>query len=1033
MVIASLQTFRPRPPHGPEVVSGQDLREVVSRLALRHRPPSGALRVVVGEGPEVAEAYLEARARVVGPLASDAGVGQPRVDPRFHVRLPLDPSGLPGPRTSDDADLVLVPEVRDGQVVSLVAAAGRALAAGGTLVLGLRRGDRRGIEASLAAADLRVRERVVLESGLEVIVAVDPRPRVELPEVLAGIDRSTCVDRERLLAAAQREPWRGPLRSDGGGERMVAELVGALEQQLEDGEVDVRTLPWPSLDVGADAEADASQAGCDDLVVMPHPDDESIYVGGTIAGLTAAGRRVRLLTVTDGAGGRGGDGLALRRRAELELAAEVLGIEAVRVLGWSDFGKYRDAAKSEPVTGADSLRAWGLRTALTELVAEIRRVRPRRLLGLDPEVDPNFSLHGHHLGLGILLAVAFHAAADGEFEPGAGAAWACDEHRVAAPASHGEWSETFEIDRGLAARALRAHATQSYSTVRLLEALQDPEHCSVEHTRVLQARRLLPWTLVKRSVGPAVDAGVDWEAEAERVRALPRPRAQLVELLREQAGAQLDAEQQHSLQVLAREGSVTIVTGQQVGLLGGPAYTLAKAVSAVALARRLQRQGIDAVPVFWLASQDHDLEEVQRVPRLSGSSLRLGLRSDGGPVGLRPLGSGIDALWQELVESLPPGVDPEMLERLRAWHRADQTFTSSFVGTLQQAMRGTGLLVLNPADPAFARLAGPLLRRAAHEAEAVDQALAAARQRLHAEGREETIATADFRERGVSQVFLVDDQGQRRRLPRTGHDLAALDAVLERAPQRLSGAALLRPVVQDFVLPTLAYVGGPTERRYLDQTTELHAWAGVPGPRVIDRTRLHFASFGDAKALAFAGGIDALRSDAAPLTTLARRALSPATRVWLRRLEQLIVRLRAPTLSAAALRDRLAGIMQPDPAALRDLPRLARHWPRRWEQVQGRADDVLHGPGQPGPRHAVARLRGELLRLHRSILRDARRTIPEAIDAWHRVGSEPAPPERRTTVVELLARSGPTLPGTILSALEAELSSELRLRIANQP
>ena len=70
------------------------------------------------------------------------------------------------------------------------------------------------------------------------------------------------------------------------------------------------------------------------------------------------------------------------------------------------------------------------------------------------------------------------------------------------------------------------------------------------------------------------------------------------------------------LQALSQPGTVVVVTGQQVGLLGGPAYTLAKALTAVALARRLERQGVPAVPVFWLASQDHDLREAQRVPRL---------------------------------------------------------------------------------------------------------------------------------------------------------------------------------------------------------------------------------------------------------------------------------------------------------------------------------------------------------------------------------------------------------------------------------
>ena len=111
---------------------------------------------------------------------------------------------------------------------------------------------------------------------------------------------------------------------------------------------------------------------------------------------------------------------------------------------------------------------------------------------------------------------------------------------------------------------------------------------------------------------PPTAAGID--AAAREVRLDPAARASLVEVLREQnrrfgAGNQMDSAATRNLERLAA-GAVAIVTGQQAGLFSGPAYTFYKAISAARVAEETTRRGIDAVPVFWLATEDHDLAEV---------------------------------------------------------------------------------------------------------------------------------------------------------------------------------------------------------------------------------------------------------------------------------------------------------------------------------------------------------------------------------------------------------------------------------------
>jgi bacillithiol synthase len=271
-------------------------------------------------------------------------------------------------------------------------------------------------------------------------------------------------------------------------------------------------------------------------------------------------------------------------------------------------------------------------------------------------------------------------------------------------------------------------------------------------------------------------------------------------------------------------GAGAVVTGQQVALFGGPLFTLLKAATVL---ERAQTAGM--VPIFWLASEDHDLAEVDHVTlpaRHALHTLKLHQEetSAGRPVGSLALGPKIAPLLDRAAELI--GGTPEF-DLLTASYTPGATFTSAFARLLSGIFADHGLVVIDASSRAFHALGAPVLRHAIEHAAGLEAALHE-RDRLLAErGYHSQVLVAP----GSSLLFLLDaDTGARMPLRRRGDTWLAgkttltsadLLAILEAAPERLSPNALLRPVFQDFVLPTAAYIGGPAEIAYFAQSQVL--------------------------------------------------------------------------------------------------------------------------------------------------------------------------------------------------------------------
>ncbi|MDX2269752.1 MAG: bacillithiol biosynthesis cysteine-adding enzyme BshC [Bryobacter sp.] len=296
---------------------------------------------------------------------------------------------------------------------------------------------------------------------------------------------------------------------------------------------------------------------------------------------------------------------------------------------------------------------------------------------------------------------------------------------------------------------------------------------------------------------------------AEAVEYPQERRAALVEALREING------ESEALQRLAQPGTVAILTGQQVGLYGGPAYTLYKGLTAIHTARELTAAGIEAVPVFWLATEDHDVEEVRSALFFEGA-VEAQAAPDERPAGLHTLAG--------LPQDLPLGpLGGEAAALAQRHYQNGATFGSAFLGFLRELLAPYGLLFADPLSPALRQLGAPLLAAAAQQAAELSPLLAERNAELEARGYH---AQVHFEPEQTSLFFLLRE-GKRQAWKFDGKRFHAgqesySPEEFARFGPALSPNALLRPVWQDWMFPTAALVGGPGELAYFAQSEVLY-------------------------------------------------------------------------------------------------------------------------------------------------------------------------------------------------------------------
>lgn len=345
------------------------------------------------------------------------------------------------------------------------------------------------------------------------------------------------------------------------------------------------------------------------------------------------------------------------------------------------------------------------------------------------------------------------------------------------------------------------------------------------------------------------DAGVS--AAAREVRLDEKARAAVVEVLREQnarvagVGGGIDPSVEKNIDRLAT-GAVAVVTGQQAGLFSGPAYSFYKALSAMAWAEKLTASGTEAVPVFWMATEDHDIAEVDHcfwtVPAgLERLSVPVDSKFTGHQTGEVVLGEQAEAVVKEATAALGEvGKGTAEIKRiLRESYSAEDTFGTAFAKLMARAMAGRGLILLDPRDARLHKIAAPLIARAIQEAKGLREALLERGKELGKAGYHVQVKVA-----GETTLLFMQQDGRREALRasgekfkagKKGYTQAELMGKLEREPEAFTPSALLRPVVQDALLPTAAYVGGPAEVAYYAQTEVLYRRLAGRMPAILPR------------------------------------------------------------------------------------------------------------------------------------------------------------------------------------------------------
>ena len=305
-----------------------------------------------------------------------------------------------------------------------------------------------------------------------------------------------------------------------------------------------------------------------------------------------------------------------------------------------------------------------------------------------------------------------------------------------------------------------------------------------------------------------------------------------------------------NIDLLRAKDTVAIVTGQQAGLFTGPLYTIYKALSAIKLAEKLSQNGTRAVPVFWIATEDHDYEEVSEAFFLgrSGELVRTEYTPEGynkdTPVGSVKIDGAIDQKIDDILNGLlQTEFSGEIREILSAGWSCGTRFGKAFAGTLAKIFSRYGLIFLDPQNAKLKKLSAPIYAGAIRNADQIVTGL----ERRSGELERDEFHSQVLVESDYFPLFWLDDEGRRTslRLTKDGvyrakganreFTLAELEAAALTEPERFSPGVMLRPAVQDFLLPTVCYFGGGAEIAYFAQNSEVYRILGRPVTPILHR------------------------------------------------------------------------------------------------------------------------------------------------------------------------------------------------------
>jgi bacillithiol biosynthesis cysteine-adding enzyme BshC len=305
-----------------------------------------------------------------------------------------------------------------------------------------------------------------------------------------------------------------------------------------------------------------------------------------------------------------------------------------------------------------------------------------------------------------------------------------------------------------------------------------------------------------------------------------------------------------NITLLRKPTTLAVVTGQQVGLFGGPLYTVFKTITTIKLAAHLKElyPEWDFVPVFWVEGEDHDFEEMNHTCVLDAESkvvrceyLPGGLMPDHnlGPVGQLVFDTGLEAAYRQLEAGLQKTEFTEtILTLLKGAYKEGKTFLRAFTSWMNTLVQDQGLVFISSNTPKLKKILSPIFEREIAEFPQTSQLVitksAELEERYHAQVKPKSVNLFLLHKGGR---YLIEPREHDFSLKGTRHFLQKeeLLTIARETPELLSANVVLRPLTQDALLPTVAYVAGPSEIAYHAQLKPVYEHFGIVQPVIFPR------------------------------------------------------------------------------------------------------------------------------------------------------------------------------------------------------
>ena len=305
-----------------------------------------------------------------------------------------------------------------------------------------------------------------------------------------------------------------------------------------------------------------------------------------------------------------------------------------------------------------------------------------------------------------------------------------------------------------------------------------------------------------------------------------------------------------NIEVIDNQNTIAIVTGQQLGILGGPLYTIYKILTAVRLANQFNKKYDDFnfVPVFWLEGDDHDFNEVRSINIFDNENqvLNIGYKEEieddeaKQSVGKLLFDESINDFLNKFDGSLRDSdYKNELVNKIKECYQSGKSFKESFKELIFWLFDEYGLIIFDPQDSQVKSLLKPVFKKEVNDFVTHTQKLIQVSAKLeevyHAQVKVKPVNLFYHTDEGRYSVEPVEEIFKLRR-KRKQFTKDEIIAEIENSPERFSPNVLLRPICQDYLLPTGFYIGGPSEIAYFAQITPLYDFYNIVTPVIYPRS-----------------------------------------------------------------------------------------------------------------------------------------------------------------------------------------------------